>query len=394
MRRIAIAVGAGALLLSACAAGTVGGPSRPVLDTEGSERVSAACAGIVRDLASEVGETERIVSALEDIHAAVGDGLAELRDLAEAAGSALDGDLATSPQARYRVAIELVPLADGLAAAGVGECAELASLAGSIVASGTPGPTQGAAEALADARRRWADRGIDDYTIEIAVGPGEAFADVSCGGDLLIVVVDGVPSTAIDRFGGCVIDPTEADGPPLTVDDLFALVERHLDAAELDVRYDIGFGYPNQVFARGPDGVVDLSVVSFTPDVALSAETILDDLAARRADWAAAGIDDYEMVVQVDCFCPEEYRGPFEVTVVDGEVAAATWNGEPAAEFVDRRFFTVDGLFDVIEGHAYADEIDVDYAPEGFPTRISVDPSRTTMDEELGVRILEFRPAR
>ena len=396
MRRSVIAVAAGAVVLAGCAAGPSGGSPTGTLDAGASERVAAACAGIVRELQSEVGDGDRVVSALEDIHAAVGDDLPDLRTRAEAAGAALDEDLATSPGARYEAATELVPLAEGLVAAGADGCADLASVAGVIVASEGPGPAAEAPELLADARDRWSDRAIDDYTIEVVIGPVEVFEGANlCGGDLMIVVVDGRPSSIVDRFGGCRIEPDEAGDAPVTVEDLFALVERHLDAVDLDVDYDPEFGVPRSVFARGPDGVVELSVVSFAPGAGpATADAILAELAARRADWAAAGIDMYEMVVQVDCFCPEEYRGPFDVTVVDGAVVTATWKGEPIPDVAERRFFTVEDLFETIEGHAYADEIDVEYAPEGYPTRIAVDPSRMTMDEELGIRILEFHATR
>jgi hypothetical protein len=117
-----------------------------------------------------------------------------------------------------------------------------------------------------------------------------------------------------------------------------------------------------------------------------SAEEILDQLAAASETWAAKGVSSYELVVEIGCFCPDEVRGPFEVTVVDGAMSGVIMNGADV-EPGDETFLTVEGLFTTIEKYAYSDEITVTYSEQGYPITIDIDPSRNTVDEELRIDV-------
>lgn len=114
------------------------------------------------------------------------------------------------------------------------------------------------------------------------------------------------------------------------------------------------------------------------------------ELDAARERWAAAGYDAYQMTLHRSCFCPEDYRGPFEVTVQDGAVVEATFNGAPMDT---ERVLTVDDLFALIED-AYsrdAEMVSVDYDPEtGVPTRIQIDYSSQMVDEEVGYTVSDL----
>ncbi len=75
----------------------------------------------------------------------------------------------------------------------------------------------------------------------------------------------------------------------------------------------------------------------------------------------------YRVRVEVQCFCPEERRGPFAVVVRTG-IVEATRDGKPVAEFASTTYFTVPGLFTAVERFAYSDDITVAYDPDyGFP---------------------------
>jgi hypothetical protein len=145
------------------------------------------------------------------------------------------------------------------------------------------------------------------------------------------------------------------------------------------------------IFVQDDSGFTEMSVMSFTPGEAdtLSAEQVLAQLEEQREIWADEGTNDYTVIVEIGCFCPEEFRGPFEVTVVDGAVDSVTMNGE-AVEPVEGAFLTVEGLFSTIEDYAYSDEITVTYAPEGYPQTIDIDPSRNIIDEELRIDVLDL----
>ena len=68
-------------------------------------------------------------------------------------------------------------------------------------------------------------------------------------------------------------------------------------------------------------------------------------LAASRQRWEAERPADYRFTYTRNCFCPPQYRGPFEVTVRGGEVTDVAYKGE--GEPVDRplsEYQTVDDL--------------------------------------------------
>lgn len=114
-------------------------------------------------------------------------------------------------------------------------------------------------------------------------------------------------------------------------------------------------------------------------------------LASARARWAAAGSDSYTLTLERSCFCPEEYRGPFAVTVRGGAVASVTLRDQalPAD-----RALSVDGLFDLI-ADAYARDaarVDVTYDPAtGHPTQIYIDYLAQAADEEVGYTVSDLR---
>ena len=124
------------------------------------------------------------------------------------------------------------------------------------------------------------------------------------------------------------------------------------------------------------------------PTQALIASPI--DLASARARWAAEGPDAYTMTQVRSCFCPEEYRGPYRVSVRGGTVTRVERNGQtlPAD-----RALTVEALFALIENANArpAERIDATYdARLGYPTSVSIDYDARIADEEVAYTVSDL----
>jgi hypothetical protein len=112
-------------------------------------------------------------------------------------------------------------------------------------------------------------------------------------------------------------------------------------------------------------------------------------LAAARARWTAAGVDDYSYTLSRQCFCPPEFIGPFNVTVRDGAVRSVTREGAPV-NTSQVPIPTVPAIFDEIAAaiDAGAAEVRVEYdATLGYPTELWIDQDRMMADEETGYSI-------
>lgn len=117
-------------------------------------------------------------------------------------------------------------------------------------------------------------------------------------------------------------------------------------------------------------------------------------LTAAEQRWSDAGIADYEMTYQVQCFCPQ-----LEVTVVvaGGEIADTT-SRDPSADASSSPPWesvplTVEDMFDEIQAAYDSDaaEVQVSYDPtDGHPFRYWVDQEAEMADEEQGIEVVSF----
>lgn len=120
-------------------------------------------------------------------------------------------------------------------------------------------------------------------------------------------------------------------------------------------------------------------------------------LAANRALWLEQGIESYSMILQRNCFCPPEWRGPIEMQVRERDVVSWTYVESGASVPDDRvEFFPpVAGLFNEIEEaiDREADDVIAEYHTElGYPLTVFIDENLQTADEEVGYEVEELVP--
>jgi len=118
---------------------------------------------------------------------------------------------------------------------------------------------------------------------------------------------------------------------------------------------------------------------------------IADLAAGQRALWASQAIRSYTFTVERQSFCPEDYRGPFEVTVIEGAATSVTYQGGPAlVDRVQDLPKTMEAAFDLVLVNV-AIEPDVVYDDRfGFPLRIALDPIKNGIDDEVTYVISNF----
>lgn len=121
------------------------------------------------------------------------------------------------------------------------------------------------------------------------------------------------------------------------------------------------------------------------------------DLEDAREKWSRERVASYSFTVTVGCFCTEDTRGPFRVTVSNGVVASITdpATGAPrtASQFVP---LTVEALFArVEEAIENDDELDVRYDGDlGYPRKIEINLSQQPVDGGVTIEASDLSPAR
>lgn len=114
-------------------------------------------------------------------------------------------------------------------------------------------------------------------------------------------------------------------------------------------------------------------------------------ITAARAVWKARGASDYDFSIRRDCYCMDEYVGPFTVSVRDGDVTA-TRSGAPVdPALLEGLPLTAEALF------AFAEEREAQVAfraafdpSSGFLLSVWSDPIPMAADDELGLTISDF----
>jgi len=112
------------------------------------------------------------------------------------------------------------------------------------------------------------------------------------------------------------------------------------------------------------------------------------DLDTNREAWEAFSDGTYHFVLMRGCFCI--HAGEFRVQVVDGDVTEAVGGFEnqrvPASDL--QYIESIDDIFDMIErAEGEADEMEVEYSDNGYPTLVSIDWIKQAVDDEMILEI-------
>ena len=100
----------------------------------------------------------------------------------------------------------------------------------------------------------------------------------------------------------------------------------------------------------------------------------LAELQSRRAAWAAQGIDDYRVQLQIVCFCAGDIRRPVLVEVRRGAVTKV-WDLESAKLVTNLEPYpSITQLFDrAVEQRSQGGNVSVAYdRAVGFPVRLEI----------------------
>jgi len=256
-----------------------------------------------------------------------------------------------------------------------------------------PGATQ--RDLLMEARAAWLANRPGSYAMTYRIS-------CECDGGPWVIQVAGGETVMAARVG---VEPGR-EAPYGSVEAIFAEIEATLDGGEfpVDVEYYGEFGYPRSYIFNEPELPVDggfiLTVTEFEPD-----PTPVDSQPRRQFEaalgmWRAADLSDYDYSFTRGCFCPEEFVGPYAVTVLENRVAAASFQGTDLFDIdileigrYEEIVKTVDDVFAEIElALREADSFTAEYHPVlGYPTSVYIDWIANAADEEVGYTIRNLR---
>ena len=122
----------------------------------------------------------------------------------------------------------------------------------------------------------------------------------------------------------------------------------------------------------------------------------IDSLEEARAAWASSGINNYDFTISRQCFCMEEYAGPFAVRVRSG-ASTVTYSSDGSAvdpDVLKQLPVSAEELFQFAEERQEQASFRVTYdQATGLPLSIWSDPIPEAADDELGVLVSGFTAA-
>ncbi len=226
----------------------------------------------------------------------------------------------------------------------------------------------GQAAALAAARQRWAEADLGDHTLLVQDHCGEC--------------------DPADRAVGEVVswgEDTYASGPSLTVESMFARIEKALaDGRTVEATYDDASGYPTEVLIDPEEAEVDggSHVVIHEVRPGLPGDAFSTDGFAQAVErWRSSRPPAYEYTVTIACGrCPYEGRLWARVIgdqVVDERFASAGGDESAEAVTIDEVFSDLQRLFESDGGLVESGVLingTAAYHPEyGYPNWIGLD---------------------
>ena len=122
----------------------------------------------------------------------------------------------------------------------------------------------------------------------------------------------------------------------------------------------------------------------------------IDTLDEARAAWASSGINNYDFTITRQCFCMEEYAGPFAVRVRDGvsTVTRSSDGNEVDPLILNPLPLSAEELFRFAEERQDQASFRVTYdQATGLPLSVWSDPIPEAADDELGIMVSGFTAA-
>jgi hypothetical protein len=256
-----------------------------------------------------------------------------------------------------------------------------------------PGATQ--RDLLVEARATWLATRPGSYAMTYRIS-------CECDGGPWFIQVAGGETVMAARVG---LEPGR-EAPHGSVEAIFDEIEATLDEGEfpVDVEYDSEFGYPRSYIFNEPELPVDggfiLTVTDFEADPNRGDPRQRREFESALRLWQNTGLSDYDYSFTRGCFCPEEFIGPYAVTVLEDSVAAASFRATDLFDIdileigrYEEIVKTVDGVFAEIErALREADSFTAEYdAVLGYPTSVFIDWIANAADEEVGYTIRSLR---
>ena len=135
-------------------------------------------------------------------------------------------------------------------------------------------------------------------------------------------------------------------------------------------------------------------LASVTPSTTPAGE--IDSLEEARAAWSSSGINNYDFTITRQCFCIEEYAGPFTVRVRSG-ASTVTYSSDGSAvdpDVLRQLPVNAEELFQFAEDRQDQASFRVGFdQATGLPLSVWSDPIPEAADDELGVLVSGFTAA-
>ena len=119
----------------------------------------------------------------------------------------------------------------------------------------------------------------------------------------------------------------------------------------------------------------------------------IDTLDEARAVWTTSGISNYRYTISRQCFCMEEYIGPFTVQVQNGVSTATRLSDGSEVDpiILELLPLSAEELFAFVEERQEQVSFRVTYdQATGLPLSVWSDPIPEAADDELGIEVRDF----
>ena len=187
--------------------------------------------------------------------------------------------------------------------------------------------------------------------------------------------------------------PYQPDHLLMTVDQLFDWIQAAIDAGTdskqiLGVEYERDFGYPVSVTIDELVGATDTTLNITIRDFRVGTDDVDIEQARRDMEnamfrWYQYGLESYEFVYRLQCFCQPDETAPVRITVEAGQVTSVV--DVATGQVRTGNYNTVQGMFGWISQRLdrNPEYVSLEFNPEtGFPTKAQFDYIVNMYDDE------------